>query len=207
MNVNVVTHMALPSPSATGSLTTEARKAPEAPVGEAPAGQTAAGQTAASTATGSATGTGDHATPLHVIFDPRSRFDAGAQVFVTEFHDSETGEVKRQIPDPRQLRAYEEAARLRRDAASSSRGTPDAAAGPGSASERPASDRPASERPASERPASERPASDRAADLARGGRGTPPHATALMRTAQATATATGMGEAVDRKSSSVQHYV
>lgn len=57
--------------------------------------------------------------PPLVIFNPQSRYDAGAGVFVTEFRDVKTGDLERQIPDRRQLRAYEDAQRLKSQNAAS----------------------------------------------------------------------------------------
>lgn len=47
-----------------------------------------------------------------VVFNPRSHFDSGAGVFVMEYRDTTTGEVERQIPDEKQLRAYADAKKL-----------------------------------------------------------------------------------------------
>ncbi|HYG87168.1 MAG TPA: hypothetical protein VD978_12990 [Azospirillum sp.] len=47
-----------------------------------------------------------------VIFNPRSHYDPNAGVFVMEFRDTTSGEVERQVPDERQLRAYADAKRL-----------------------------------------------------------------------------------------------
>jgi hypothetical protein len=55
----------------------------------------------------------DSQAPSQVVFSPQNRFDAGAHVFVTEFRDIKTGDIERQIPDPRQLRAYQDAEKLK----------------------------------------------------------------------------------------------
>lgn len=45
-----------------------------------------------------------------VVFNPRSRFDSEAGVFVQEFRSAKTGEIERRFPDEQQLRAYRQAA-------------------------------------------------------------------------------------------------
>jgi hypothetical protein len=47
-----------------------------------------------------------------VVFNPRSHYDAGAGVFVMEYRNTTTGEVERQVPDSKQLRAYADAKKL-----------------------------------------------------------------------------------------------
>lgn len=45
-----------------------------------------------------------------VVFNPRSRFDSEAGVFVMEFRSARTGEIERRFPDEQQLKAYRQAA-------------------------------------------------------------------------------------------------
>jgi hypothetical protein len=45
-----------------------------------------------------------------VVFNPRSRFDSEAGVFVMEFRSANTGEIERRFPDEQQLKAYRQAA-------------------------------------------------------------------------------------------------
>lgn len=48
--------------------------------------------------------------PPVVVFNPRSRFDSEAGVFVMEFRSARTGEIERRFPDEQQLKAYRQAA-------------------------------------------------------------------------------------------------
>jgi len=48
--------------------------------------------------------------PPVVVFNPRSRFDSEAGVFVMEFRSASTGEIERRFPDEQQLKAYRQAA-------------------------------------------------------------------------------------------------
>lgn len=54
--------------------------------------------------------------PAVVVFNPRSRFDSEAGVFVMEFRSARTGEIERRFPDEQQLRAYRQAAAARSSA-------------------------------------------------------------------------------------------
>ena len=56
--------------------------------------------------------TGPGTAPV-VVFNPRSRFDSEAGVFVMEFRSASTGEIERRFPDERQLKAYRQASEHR----------------------------------------------------------------------------------------------
>ena len=51
--------------------------------------------------------------PTQVVFNPRSRFDSEAGVFVMEFRSARTGEIERRFPDEQQLKAYRQAAQAK----------------------------------------------------------------------------------------------
>jgi hypothetical protein len=59
---------------------------------------------------------------LRIVFNPQTHFDASARVFVMEYRNLESGKIERQTPDDRQLRAYQDAIKLKEAVSESSAG-------------------------------------------------------------------------------------